>query len=214
MRRLLRLWWVGLAIVPFGLLGWLGVVYAGVRTRRWRWVAAGGVYAAMLVVAITLAGGDEEGWVEDVGVGLLLASWVAQLIHSAAAAPTYLRLTSGRGDLDPELARAQEAAGDRAEARRLAHADPARALELGVGRPDLPDSFDGGLVDLNNAPLKTIQRVPGISRGLAKSIVRMREEVDGFSSLEDLGHVLHVDGRTLDEMRRHVVVLPRGLERV
>jgi DNA uptake protein ComE-like DNA-binding protein len=83
-----------------------------------------------------------------------------------------------------------------------------------VGRPDLPDTFDGGLVDLNNAPLATIQRVPGISRGLAKSIVRMREEVHGFSSLEDLGHVLHVDGRRLDEMRRHVVVLPRGLERL
>lgn len=210
MRRLLRLWWVGLAIVPFGLLGWLGVVYAGVRVRRWSWVAAGAVYAALLVVSIGMAGNDRDNWVTDVGVGLLLGNWVAQLIHSFAAVPTYERVT--RGPIDPELAEAEELAATRARARELAQEDPARALELGVGRPDLPDTFDGGLVDLNNAPLKTIQRVPGISRGLAKSIVRMREEVDGFSSLEDLGHVLHVDGRTLDEMRRHVVVLPRGLE--
>jgi Helix-hairpin-helix motif len=209
-RRLLRLWWVGLAIVPFGFLGWLGVVYAGVRVRRWWWVVAGAVYAVVLVVSIGMAGNDRDNWVTDVGVGLLLGNWVAQLIHSCAAAPTYLRVT--RGPIDPELAEAEELAATRSRARELAREDPARALELGVGRPDLPGTFDGGLVDLNNAPLKTIQRVPGISRGLAKSIVRAREEYDGFSSLEDLGHVLHVDGPTLDEIRRHVVVLPRGLE--
>ncbi len=212
MARVLRLWWVGLAIVPFGLFGWLGVVYAGVRVRRWWWVAAGAVYAALLVVSIGMAGNNRDNWATDVGVGLLLGNWVAQLIHSFAGAPTYLRIT--RGPIDPELAEAEEQAATRRRARELAREDPARALELGVGRPDLPGTFDGGLVDLNNAPLKTIQRVPGISRGLAKSIVRAREEYDGFSSLEDLGHVLHVDGRTLDEIRRHVVVLPRGLERL
>jgi DNA uptake protein ComE-like DNA-binding protein len=49
-----------------------------------------------------------------------------------------------------------------------------------------------------------------VSRQLAERIVAVREEIHGFSSLEDLGHVLDLEPALLDRVRADVVLLPRG----
>ena len=180
MRRILRLWWVALALVPFGFAGWIGLAYAGARAHRRWWIGAAAVYAVTIAVAFGIDGPDGS-TEDDVSLALVLASWAAQLIHAAAAAPADLRATDRR---DAELEEAEAHAAARAEARRLAESDPQRALELGVGRPDEPNTFDAGLVDLNNASADAIEALPGVSRELAERIVRVREEVHGFSSLE------------------------------
>jgi competence ComEA-like helix-hairpin-helix protein len=105
---------------------------------------------------------------------------------------------------------AEDRALEREEARRLAREEPARALEMGVGRPDR-EGFHGSLVDLNNAPASVIEELPGVNRELAERIVVMREEVGGFSSLDDLAHVLDLPVAVVDRIRADVVVLPRGL---
>jgi competence ComEA-like helix-hairpin-helix protein len=80
---------------------------------------------------------------------------------------------------------------------------------MGVGRPDR-DGFAGGLVNLNNARASEIEELPGVTREVADRIVVMREEVGGFSSLEDLAHVLDLPVALVDRIRADVVVLPRG----
>jgi DNA uptake protein ComE-like DNA-binding protein len=55
-----------------------------------------------------------------------------------------------------------------------------------------------------------IEELPGVSREVAERIVAMREEVGGFSSLEDLEHVLDLPVALVDRIRADVVVLPRG----
>jgi DNA uptake protein ComE-like DNA-binding protein len=106
--------------------------------------------------------------------------------------------------------RAEDRLLEREEARRLAREEPIRALEMGVGRPDRPDAFAGGLVDLNNAPSRGDRGASRVSRQLAERIVAVREEIHGFSSLEDLGHVLDLEPALLDRVRADVVLLPRG----
>jgi hypothetical protein len=202
MRRARRLWWVVLAFVPFGFVGWLGVIYAGARVHRRSWVALGAVYAAVLVAALVIDGPDGS-FADDLSFGLALLTWAAQLVHTMVVEPP-----------DTERMRAERAAQKREEARRLAREDEVRALELGIGRPDLPESFDGGLVDLNNAPAEAIASVSGVDRALADRIVAVREEIHGFSSLEDAAHVLELNAPLVDRIRRHVVVLPRGVDRV
>jgi SARP family transcriptional regulator, regulator of embCAB operon len=207
--RLLASWWILLTLVPFGATAWVALVYAGVQAKNRRWIAWGIVYLVLLVSGFTLL--DEEkdaGLRDDVAVVLWASSWIVPFAHSLAIRNRYLDLTEPR---HPELAEATAHADARAEARRLAREDPARALELGVGRPDLPRAFDGGLVDLNNAPLAEVERVPGIDRSLAQRIVRIRDDINGFDSLDDLGAVVGLDAPTLDRIRRHVVVLPRGV---
>lgn len=47
--------------------------------------------------------------------------------------------------------------------------------------------MDAGLVDVNGAPVWAIEHLPGVDGVLAKRIAEVREEVDGFASLEDFG---------------------------
>ncbi len=141
------------------------------------------------------------------GITLVLVGWGVSLVHAFAIRSRFLErmelLESGEYD------RAEDRLDAREEARRLVREDPARAIEMGVGRPDR-DGFAGGLVDLNNAPASVIEELSGVSREQAERIVVMREEVGGFSSLEDLAHVLDLPVALVDRIRPEVVVLPRG----
>ena len=44
---------------------------------------------------------------------------------------------------------------------------------------------------------------------LARRIVALREELDGFESVHDLGSVLELDGNAVERLRDHTVFLPR-----
>ncbi|MGZ8702279.1 MAG: ComEA family DNA-binding protein, partial [Gaiellaceae bacterium] len=87
--------------------------------------------------------------------------------------------------------------------------NPSRARELGIGRPDVAGAFHGGLIDINNAPADTIDRLPGMNKQLARRIVQVREEINGFSSLEDAGHVLNLKASLVDKIDDRVICLPR-----
>jgi hypothetical protein len=109
---------------------------------------------------------------------------------------------------DRRLAGARERIARREKALALAREDPRLALEAGVGRPDLPGAYDGGLVDLNHAPESVIASLPGFDAELARRLVQTREQVEGFSSLEDVGAVLDLSGSQVERVRDRVVCLP------
>jgi hypothetical protein len=109
---------------------------------------------------------------------------------------------------DPRLDGARERLAQREKALKLAREDPQLALEAGVGRPDLPGAYDGGLVDLNHAPGGVIACLPTFDKQLADRVVAARERVGGFASLEDLGTVLDLPGEQVEDLRHHVVFLP------
>jgi hypothetical protein len=109
---------------------------------------------------------------------------------------------------DPRLARAREHLAERERARTLARENPQLALEAGVGRPDLPGSYHGGLIDVNHAPVGVIATLPNFDAALARRLVTVREQINGFSSLEDLGSVLELTGDQVERLRTHVICLP------
>jgi hypothetical protein len=133
---------------------------------------------------------DERPWIE---VLHWLCEHLAHLVHPG----------------DPRLERAREHLAQRERALKLARENPRLAIEAGVGRPDVPDAYHGWVVDLNHAPAEVIASLPGVDIALARRLVVVREEVDGFSSLEDLGTLLDMPGSAVDRLRDHVVVLPR-----
>jgi DNA uptake protein ComE-like DNA-binding protein len=121
-----------------------------------------------------------------------------------------------RGDYQRRLAgvqnpleAARSAVETRKEAQRLALAEPDVARELGVGRPDIEGARTMGVIDVNQVPARLLATLPGIDNHLAAEIVRAREEIDGFKSLEDMGGVLDLDGDTVEDLRPYVVFLPR-----
>jgi DNA uptake protein ComE-like DNA-binding protein len=133
---------------------------------------------------------DERPWVE---VMHWLHDHLTHLVHSG----------------DARLRAARERLAQHEEALKLARENPRLALEAGVGRPDLPGAYDGGLVDLNHAPREVIDGLPTFDTELAGRLVAVRERVDGFASLEDLGTMLDLPGDQVEHLRDHVVFLPR-----
>ena len=109
---------------------------------------------------------------------------------------------------DVSLRRAQERLAERDRALRLARDNPQLALELGIGRPDLPSAEHGYVVDVNHAPLAVISTLPGVDQRLAEKIIDARERIAGFASLEDLGMVLDLPGGEVERLRGHAVFLP------
>lgn len=211
--RLLASWWIVLALIPVGFVAWGALVYAGIRARRPLWIGFGVGYLALLTLGFMLdvpEAEEEQRQLDDIGIGIVILTWGATIVHSLAIRSAYLErlelLESRRYDA------AEDRAEVRREARRLAQEEPAKALEMGVGRPDRK-GFHGGLVDLNNAPADVIEELPGVSRELAETIVSIRNDVGGFSSLEDLAHVLDLPAALVDRIRADVVVLPRGTRR-
>lgn len=122
----------------------------------------------------------------------------------------WIHARTGLGHVqDPRLRAAQVRIRQRQRAHRLARDNPSLAVEAGVGRPDILGAFDGGVVDPNNAGGGAIASLPGISHRLALHIIDVRERINGFTSLEDLGLVLDLDADQVERLRGVVVFLPR-----
>jgi DNA uptake protein ComE-like DNA-binding protein len=66
-----------------------------------------------------------------------------------------------------------------------------------------------GVLDVNQVPAPVLATLPGIDNHLAGEIVRAREEIDGFKSLEDMGGVLDLDGNIVEDIRPYVVFIRR-----
>jgi len=196
-------WWVWVSATPFGLGAWTPVV-PGAALRRPLWIGLGLLWTLVAlagwVAAIVNDGGSGAG-------GLIILGWVGAIATTLSVRPAFNR-TSG-SDFLRERQAAERRLAERREAQKLALDDPALALELGVGRPDRAGARSAGLVDVNNAPVEALRLLPGIDEAKALRIVRLREELNGFSSLHDLGAVLELDGHAVERLRDDTVFLPR-----
>jgi DNA uptake protein ComE-like DNA-binding protein len=201
--------WAALPVVSLGILSWAPFLYAAARTGARKFKVATAIYLALAIVAgvMVAIAGNSNGSTSD-AAGLLLI-----LLAGGGCAHTLsIRSEFGRqlavAD-DPRLLVAEQHAELRDRALRLARNDPKRALALGVGRPDVPDAFDGGLVDVNHAGESALATLPGIDRAHAKKIVELRASGNGFASLADLDLVLDLDPADLTELRERAIFLPR-----
>ena len=187
-----------------GLGAWTPLVPAK-RLNRPFWALLAVVWTAATIV----------GWVGAINTdgdsglagGLIILGWVGAVATTLSIRPTYLRAV-GSGFAEARE-QAEQRLADRREAIRIAAENPALAQEIGVGRPDRPGARDGGVVDVNNAPASALTLLPGVDAALATRIVEVRTEVNGFSSLADMGGVMDLDGNAVERLRDRAVFLPR-----
>ena len=139
---------------------------------------------------------------------LLIVSWIAHGAVSFALRRPYARRMAIQSGYDDRVAMAEHVDSERRAMLALASSDPAKAAGLGVGRPDLPGSRHGHLVDLNHAPAAVIAGLPGVSHDAAVEIVALRDELGGFDSVEDLGALMELHPRVVEAMRTRAVTLP------
>jgi DNA uptake protein ComE-like DNA-binding protein len=201
--------WPYISLIPIGLGAW-APIYAGVKARRTSWIVLGALWSAIAIagfVASSLSRSGHSGSNDFAGFLLVLA-WAGSIATSFAIRSAYERQMSS------ELERATEAGeqrlADRRRALEMARHDPVLAKEVGIGRPDKRGAADAGVVDVNNASVTALLRLPGVDGDLATQIIESREKLGGFSSLEDFGTTLDVDGRVVEGLRDQVVFLPRS----
>lgn len=179
---------------------------------------AAGVVGGWTCVALSPedAAGEPVGPLVDIGVLLLLATTIAGIAvalvwRAALLAPSQPPVPAvERTPTEPAPVRQARARRERrAQYRALALDDPALALELRVGRPDLPEPLDdGGLVDVNRVPAACLVEHAELTAGEAEQVVRARERLHGLRSVDEL--VVHTDlgPAALERLRGCAVFLP------
>lgn len=205
-----RNWWAWLSLLPIGFGSW-APIYAGVRARVRSWTALGVFWCALAVAgwiasATNTANHGSNSYSAVAGLLLVLA-WAGAAATSFVIRPAYERRMSS--PLLDASERAEVRLRDRQRALELGRHNPRLAREIGVGRPDLAGGTDAGLVDINNAPASALTKLPGVDDALATQIVEARAQIGGFSSIEDMGIALDLDGHLVENLRDWAVFLPR-----
>ncbi|MFG2090800.1 MULTISPECIES: ComEA family DNA-binding protein [unclassified Spirillospora] len=96
----------------------------------------------------------------------------------------------------------------RARAADIARNSPQTAWEMRIGRPDLPRNVDdGGLVDINHAPASARMTIPHMTPDLAERIVRLRDDVGGFGSAEEVAALAQLPPTLTPHLPEHAVFL-------
>jgi hypothetical protein len=200
--------WPWLSLLPLGFGAWVPI-YAGIRARVGSWIALGAVWSALAVTGwvVSAASDHSHGHYSSLAGLLLILSW------AGAAATTFIIRSDYEERMGSPLldasTRGEQRLRDRQRAKQLAVQNPSLAREIGVGRPDVAGAADAGLVDVNNAPVSAIEKLPGVDDAIATRIVETRAQVGGFSSVEDLGIALDLPGDVVEDLRERVVFLPR-----
>jgi hypothetical protein len=201
-----RTLWPLISLIPIGLGAW-APIYAGAKAKRGLWVALGILWCLIVIAGFVADGLSSHPNTDDLTGGLLILGWVGAIATSFSIAPAYRRQMSS--PLEAAVEAGDLRLSDREQARRLARTDPKLAQEIGIGRPDRAGSADAGLVDVNNASVTALLQLPGVDGELATKIIETREHVHGFSSVEDMGLVMDLDGDLVEGLRDETVFLPR-----
>lgn len=199
-----QLLWVLLPAISLNFLAWVPA-----NQTFWRARSAGWLIVTILLVLCSA--GTVTGVALDIDSGAIGAMVIVGGIGGTVAALNGRRIVFGPHEepVDPAVQAVLDARARRAEAREIASSDVEMAVELGIGRPDVPSDFDdGGLVDLNNAPADVIARTLDWPPKLAAKLVSERDAMLGYASMAEALALSSISHRWLDRDAERIVVLP------
>ena len=156
--------WAFISLVPLGFGAW-APIYAGVKARRALWIILGVLWTAVIVAAFAINATTVSGQHgnNDGAGGLFILGWVGAIATSFIIRPAYQRQMGSR--FQHAVEEGEQRLSDHRRGLRLAHDNPQLAKEIGVGRPDRHGAADAGLVDVNNASVTALLKLPGIDGG-------------------------------------------------
>lgn len=180
--------WTSIPFMTFGLGSPISFVYGGFRAKSNQLIFAGAGYGASYLVIFGMLF-SHSAPVIALGLLLFLALWLTSSVHAVVVRrQVYPRRTARDRANAHAVQMAQYRRGLREQARQLLAEDPGLAVELCIGRPDLPRAYDdGGLIDVNHAPGPTLGLLPGMTDELVQRVLTVRESQGGFVSAEEMG---------------------------
>jgi DNA uptake protein ComE-like DNA-binding protein len=182
--------------------GFIYFIYAAIRHRKRRLYAAAAAYLLLFALAgffmeldPTNPETQETSTAENIGIIIFVVNGILAAVHGVITA-----LQSNTTTRDWVL---------REQARQFAAMDPAQAVYLGIGRPDLNRSYDdGGLIDVNNVPSAELARVARLTMPVAHQIVADRLQRGPFQQPVELLQRGLVSERTMRRIAPQLIALP------
>ena len=93
-------------------------------------------------------------------------------------------------------------------ARQVAAHDPALAIQMGIGRPDLPRTFHGDLADINRLEAAKLAKFTRLRRSEAYHIVADRLHRGPFHSPDDLVLRGLITPERMQRVRPQLIAIP------
>jgi hypothetical protein len=218
-------WYFVIVVLSAGLFTAIPFAHAAARLQRRDVRLRAGIYAVAAVtlgVLTSVTPQDRKGnAVGPVGHALSLivgAGAIALMAVGCFQLATLRRAVYGLGAVqpvhpaaaDPAVAGRLAARARRSEARSLAQSDPVLAQDLRIGRPDLPREYDdGGIIDLNSAPVDAIAAACSLELRVAERIVAARQKLASFNSLDEIFAFAEVEEGAAARIREYAILLPR-----
>ncbi|MGW4638049.1 hypothetical protein ACWEN6_05965 [Sphaerisporangium sp. NPDC004334] len=183
------------------------MAYAAAKLRSTMLALSAAIYAIGMVAVVVGLADNGSDFAEALAVIGSTGSWLVGTIHSLVIRRKVFERTETPND--HAVAFAQHRRELRQQARELVERDPSLARELRIGRPDLPRQYDdGGLVDVNHAPVNVIAGLPGMTPELAERVAEVRANVGGFISAEDMSIAVDLPPRLTAELLEMTIYLP------
>jgi hypothetical protein len=203
--------WAAIPIVSIGFLSFVPFLGYAVMSRRPRdWAVFAAYLAATLALIVTTgAVGSNSGGSAAVG-GFIIALAGCAAVHSAILFRPSGASVSGGPAVPAGLQQRNQAAvaeaksriERRKDARHLAETNPALARDLGIGRPDVPRSYDdGGLVDVNHVPGDVLAAHLGLAPAEVSDVLAARDKLGRFTSADELCAYTELAPDRVDELR-------------
>ncbi|HEY3611029.1 MAG TPA: hypothetical protein VGL06_26275 [Pseudonocardiaceae bacterium] len=224
-RRHIRIagrWYYVVLIATAGVFAWVPFLHAAIRlktAKARRLALIFGALDAIIYVLTAMAPQDSQGHPTNapintisgllalgtIIVGCIMVAPLRRMVYEGAPTDT----DNDPSTTDPAIKAALAARARRDEARKLAADDPLLARELHIGRPDITKTYDdGGLVDLNSAPVHVLTEACGIPAEVAAAIVDARNQrVEPFTNVDELFVMVDLPMSMWDRIRDRAVLL-------
>lgn len=235
-RVLWQLWWVSVPLWSLGFGAWAPSAWRLIAGRRWRDAYALVSYLAALAAQVSLLASSGHGhnvfhlmWtflftslgvlgklgkLAAVGASIGIVSAYVGSVHALVIFRPSAGFRGAALDRPLEtrdsavLRAARHCVRRRRAARRLARRHPARAARLGIGRPDLQQSYDdGGLVDINHVPDRVLAEQLGMTQQEIDALHAAREHLGRFTSAAELSVYAKLPAHRVDDLRDFIICL-------
>jgi DNA uptake protein ComE-like DNA-binding protein len=207
--------WMLWAIVTIGFFNYISFFYISYRVKHRKWFYYGLIYSIpFIIVMFTIENVDH--WSSDLGMGLLLLSWVVSIFHVFRIRPEYLLRLEARKKLAPkEIASLRDnIKKEYGGAIPVIEKSPSHTFEEASSPIQKTYKAEENTnivhevkpIDINQATENEFAAVPALGLIMAKKIIANRKEKGPFNSIEHFGERLELKPHTLERVRPYLYV--------
>jgi len=211
--------WLLAPLLGGGCFSGISLVVVGVWAARRSWWICGVLYAVTAIVGFVMIGeADLDTPASDWGTGIWLGAWLATIVHAVLINDEWRQraeYTPRSEQESPDLQPPPKAPKPRAVPAAIADAQAVADDILAGGHsgavPGAASAATGARprLDLNSATVEQLADLPGMSRRVARRVVREREARGGFLAVADIVDVAELAPHEYAPLRDLLTCVPR-----